>query len=247
MLNRLTEIVLPPILGVMVHSKETLSAKAQKAQDAYLSKLDIGKRKTKKPVVVGSLGLVGSGKSSVAQELAKHIGGTIVEGDTIRIHLRKEGEPYKYVRQIAENIALEILERGGNVILDADQADDKKRASVREKVRKVGARLVFIRTYADPDVMFGRILSAEYRRHPDDFFGGATTKWKEGTGQQRGAVVKFREAWRRTPRHYRWSSEGGGKWVLRKLLFSLFADIDTTDPAHWKNEVKKVAEKLTRS
>lgn len=244
MLSRLTEIVLPPILGVMVHSKEALSVRAQKAQGAYLSKLDVSKRRTKKPVVIGFLGLVGSGKSSVAQELAKPLGATIVEGDAIRIHLRKEGEPYKYVRQIAENIALDVLKRDGNVILDADQADDKKRASVREKVRKAGARLVLIRTYTDPDVMFGRILSAEYRRHPDDFFGGATTKWEEGTGQQRGAVVKFREAWRRTPHHYHWSSEGGGKWVLKKLPFSLFADIDTTDPVQWKSEVKKIAQKL---
>ena len=125
--------------------------------------------------------------------------------------------------------------------------DEKKRASVREKVRKAGARLVFIRTHADPHVMLGRMLQAEYRRSPDDFFGGAKSKWEGGTDQQRGVVIKFGEAWRRTPHHYRWSDEGGGKWMLKKLPFRLLADIDTTEEAHWKDEVKKIAQKLTAS
>lgn len=247
MLNKLTEAILPSIMGLMVHRKEVLSPKAQKAQSAYLAKLEASKRKTRKPIVVGFLGLVGSGKSSVAQELARHIGGTIVEGDAIRVCLRKEGEAYKYVRQIAENVALEILKQGGNVVFDSDQADEKKRASVREKIRKAGARLVFIRTYAEPHVMFGRMLSAEYRHSPDDFFGGAKTKWEDGTNQQRGAVIKFGEAWRRTPHHYRWVNEGGGKWVLKKLSFTLLADINTTDENHWKVEVKRAAQKLIAS
>lgn len=244
MLSKLTESILPPIMGVMVHKNETLSPNANKAQNAYLSKLNIDQCKSKKPIVVAFLGLVGSGKSSVAKELAGQIGGTVIEGDGIRVALRKESEPYKYVRQIAENIALEVLRRDGNVILDSDQTDEKKRASLREKIRRTGARLVFIRTYAEPNVMFGRILQAEYRRSPDDFFGGAKIKWKEGTDQQKGAVIKFGEAWRRTPHHYRWVNEGGGRWELKKLPFALFADIDTTDPEQWRAEIKNVAKKL---
>lgn len=244
MSNRLTEFLLPHIIGVMAHKTETLSVKAQKAQEAYLSKLAIGSRKTRKPVIIAFVGLVGSGKSSVAQELAKYIGGTIIEGDGIRIVLRKEGEAYKYVRQIAENIALEVIKRGGNVILDSDIVDDKKRASMRQKINKGGAQLLFVRTYADPDVMFGRMLAASYRKSPDDFFGGAKTNWKEGTGQQTGAVIKFHEAWRRTPHHYRWSSVGGGKWIPKKHPFKLAVDIDTTNPTDWKTKVKMFSEKL---
>ncbi len=74
MFRRLTEAILPFIMKVMVHRKETLSAKAKKAQEAFINKVqsDIGpvKRKTKNRVVVALLGLVGSGKSSVAKELA---------------------------------------------------------------------------------------------------------------------------------------------------------------------------------
>lgn len=251
MFRRLTEAILPYIIRVMVHRKEVLSAKARKAQEAFIDELqsNIGlvKRRTRKPVVVAFFGLVGSGKSSVAQELARQIGGVVIEGDVIRVQLRKVSEKYLYVRQIAENAALEILKRGSNVIFDADFADEKKRASLKAKVAKVGARVVFVRTYADPEVMLGRMLQASYRNSPDDFFGGAKTTWKEGTEQQRGAVIKFKETWRRTPHHYRWLNHGGGKWVLKKPPVSLLADIDTTNPILWKEEVSKLARKLINS
>lgn len=244
MLERLTEFILPRIIGVMVHKRETLSQKAHRAQESFVAKLDIKKRKTEEPVVLAILGLVGSGKSSVAQELAKHLGATVIEGDAIRVELRKQAEAYKYVRQIAEDATLEVIKRGGNVVLDSDHTDDKKRASLREKVRKAGVRFVFVRTYADPDVMLGRMLAASYRKSPDDFFGGAKTTWREGNEQQTGAVIKIKEAWRRTPHHYRWVNEGGGKWVLKKFPFAVFAEIDTTDSDSWKREVEKCAKRL---
>ncbi|KKU74351.1 MAG: hypothetical protein UY01_C0037G0006 [Candidatus Nomurabacteria bacterium GW2011_GWB1_47_6] len=50
--------------------QETLSPRAEKAREAYLSNLFVAERTTKKPIVVAMIGLVGSGKSSVAKELA---------------------------------------------------------------------------------------------------------------------------------------------------------------------------------
>ena len=243
MFGRLTEFILPRIIGVMVHKRETLTKKEQAAQDAFMAKLDIKKRKTEIPVIVSVIGLVGSGKSSVAHELAKHIGATVIEGDDIRIELRKQSERYEKSRAIAENAALKVVKQGGNVILDSDFVDEKKRASVREKARKAGVRLIFVRTYCDLDVMVGRVLTATYHNRVDDFFGGAKSKW-QGSEQSKGAAVKVREMWRRTPHHYRWVNQGGGKWVLKKFPFAIFAEIDTTDSDSWKREVKKCAKQL---
>jgi len=243
MFGRLTEFILPYIIGNMVHKREKLTQKEQRAQDSFLAKIDIKKRKTEKPVIVAIIGLVGSGKSSVAQELAKHIGATVIEGDDIRIELRKQSERYEKSRAIAENVAIEVVKQGGNVVLDSDFVDEKKRASVREKARKAGVRLVFVRTYCDLDVMVGRVLTATYRNRVDDFFGGASSKWT-GSEQSKGAAVKVREMWRRTPHHYRWVNQGGGKWVLKKFPFAIFAEIDTTDL--WKRDVEKCAKLLMR-
>lgn len=203
----------------------------------------VHKRKTLKPVIVAMIGLVGSGKSSVARELARHIGATVIEGDSIRIKLRKLGRNYKLVRAIAENAAIEVVKRGGNVILDSDFVDAKKRASLLAKTRKAGVRVVFVCTYADFDVMVGRAIIANYRDRVDNFFGGASSKWKEDE-QSKGAAVKIREMWRRTPQHYRWVNQGGGKWVIKNPPCAVLADIDTTEPKKWKREVKKCAEKL---
>lgn len=243
MFGKLTELALPRIIAVVIHKREKLNKKEEKAQNVFMARLDIKRRKTAKPVVVALFGLVGSGKSSVAQELARHTSATVIESDKIRIELRKQGERYENSRLIAENAALEVLRRGGNVILDSDFVDEKKRASVREKTRKTGARLVFIRTYCDLDVMVGRVLTATYRNHTDDFFGGAQSKW-QGSEQLRGAAVKIREMWRRTPLHYRWVGEGGGRWELKKFPLAIFTEIDTTDSNSWKRTVERCAKRL---
>ncbi len=227
----------------MVHKRERLTAKERAAGENYLAQLSVVKRTTGKPAIVAMLGLVGSGKSTVARELARLIGGTIVEGDAIRIELRKQDEKYDRARAIAEDVALEVVGNGGNAVLDSDFVDDKKRASIRGKARVAGVRLVFIRTVCDLDVMVGRALTASYKNNMDDFFGGASSKWK-GSEQSKGAAVKVREMWRRAPRHYRWVNEVGGKWILKKFPFTIFATIDTTDDEKWKHDVGKCAKKL---
>lgn len=225
------------IIGFMVSSKRVLTDMECLAQEAFLGNLNMRSRKTEEPVVVAIIGLVGSGKSSVAQELAGHIGATVVENDAIRIQLRKRGESYDRVWAIAENVAVEVVGRGANVIIDSDFVDEKKRASLREKMRKVGARLVFIRTHCDFDVMSERIRTND----PGEFFNNATSLSK---APDSGKDVKMRELLRRTPLHYRWLNQGVGKWVLKKFPFTIFAEIDTTDSVAWKKAVEKCAQKL---
>ncbi len=225
--------------------KEMLNQKEKRAQASFLKSLKIAKRKTKKPIIVALVGLVGSGKSSIARELAKLIDATIIEGDAIRVCLRKAGERYENTQKIGENAIEEVIKRGGNVILDSDFINAEKRKSAQKISAKFGVKLIFVRTYADYDVMVGRVISAKYRNKPNDFFGGASTK-SQGSEQSRGVVVKLREMWRRTPNHYRWENKDGGRWILKKLPFPIFATIDTTDSKKWKSVVKKTARKLLK-
>ena len=72
-------------------AEESLSKTALEVQESFINSLKIDKRKTIQPLVVALVGLVGSGKSSVAQKLAPLIGATVIGGDRIRVELRKRG------------------------------------------------------------------------------------------------------------------------------------------------------------
>ncbi len=220
-----------------------LTKKEHATQGVLINELSVTKRKTKKPVIVALIGLAGAGKSSVAKEFAMRMGATRIEGDRIRVELRKRGERFEKTRAIAENITVEIIKLGGNVVLDSDFVDEKKRTGIRECARKAGARLVFVRVYCNPDVMIGRTLATQYRNGDNDFFSGASSEWT-GSKQSRGAIVKIREMWRRTPLHYWWGSRDGGVWILRKFSYAIFAEIDTTVTALWKRDVEKYAKQI---
>ncbi len=223
-------------------NKNKMSSKSLQAQKAFLAGLKIVKRKTKKPVIAAMVGLVGSGKSSVTKELAKKIGAVIIEGDMIRVCLRKVNEQYEYAAKIGENAATKVIEKGGNVIFDSDFVNPEKRKRLAQVAKKTSAKVIFARTYADYDIMVGRVISAKYQNKIDDFFGGASSAWKGGE-QKKGVVVKLREMWRRTPHHYQWDKKavsGGGAWVLKKLPFKVFAEIDTSDPKKWKQKVANI-------
>lgn len=234
-------------MGIKIyHKMEKLTEKELKAQEVYTNKLDIAYialRKTKKPLIIGIVGLVGSGKTTVSEELAPLIGATVVKVDDIRVLLRKEKEKYDNARLIVENIVTKIVSMGTNVIIDSDFIDQKKRVSLKEKAKKVGAKVIFIRTYADLDVVIGRIMDADYENIPEDFFGGASSSYQ---GKNKGVVVKEREMICRILSHYNAINIGNGryKFELKKLPFKVFAEIDTTDEKDWQQGVKVIAKHI---
>ncbi|KKS23558.1 hypothetical protein A3B05_03425 [Candidatus Giovannonibacteria bacterium RIFCSPLOWO2_01_FULL_43_160] len=197
--------------------------------------------KSKKPKVVAIVGLVGSGKSSVAKALAKAINAKVIEGDVVRVALRKHGKNFGQVRNIVEKTATSTLKNEQSVVLDSDFVDPKKCKSLEKTARANGIKVFYIRVFSDRDIMIGRLISAKYT--PNDLFGGASTDW---LGKNKGAVVALREMWRRTPHHYRWSEKNGGTFLLKKLPIKFIAEIDTTSQ-NWKTQVKKAAKKIRRN
>lgn len=236
MWERLREWASPYLIKWFVHPYEKLTEAELAAQKQFLEKLDVrDRRKTDGlPIIIALVGLVGSGKSVVAKHLAEVLGATIVCADDIRVELRKQGASYDRAWLIAENAAIDALRCGCNVIMDSDFIDWRKRASLLVKAREwrgwwsqQGVDLGYVRVYCDVDVVVGRIISSAYINSPDDFFGSASSNWV-GSAQSRGAAVKLREMWRRTPHHYCWVSDGGGKWVLKNLPFFIPWTVDTT-------------------
>ncbi len=193
----------------------------------FISLLKAPKRKSKNPVVVAMVGLIGSGKSSVAKALAPLIGATLIGGDSIRITLRQRSQDYNPVRNITKKATIAALKLGSNVVLDSDFVVQKKRKDL-EKTFK--SNIFYLRTFAERDTMIGRLIKAKYT--PRDLFKNST--------------IAIREMWRRTPHHYNWSKADGGKFILKKLKIPFLAEIDTTTPK-WSEKVKEIAAKINKA
>lgn len=103
--------------------------------------------------------------------------------------------------------------------------------------------MIFIRTYADLDVMIGRIMDGNYENNPEDFFGGSSSSYQ---GKNKGAVVKEREMTCRILSHYDAVNIGSGryKFEFKKLPFKVFAEIDTTDEKDWHQMVKVIVKHI---
>jgi len=229
------EIGLGVMIGIILHKKEQMNKQEREVLELFVGRLEKEKRVFSQPVVVAMVGLVGSGKSVVAKELASLMEAELIEADQIRVELRKRKAEYDKCRLIVEELAKVAVKRGYKLVIDSDFIDIKKRSSLREKLKGSGAKLKFIRTYCNFDVAVGRILQASYEDCDDDFFGGATCNW-EGGPQIKGAVVKIREMWRRTPLHYRWQKQGWDQWKLRKLPFNLWLELDTANE-QWRDQL----------
>ena len=152
MLGRLIEFVLPYVIGV-VHRREALTSEERIALGVFRAYLVIHKHRTKKPVVVALIGLIGPGKILVAEEFSKQIGATIIDESVIRVELRKQKASYERTCAIAENVAIGIAEKGGNVVLNFNAIDMNNRVILRAEAKKAGIRLVFVRTYCDPETV----------------------------------------------------------------------------------------------
>lgn len=194
----------------------------------FLGSLKILKRKTKTLVVVVLVGLVGSGKSSIAKTLAPLIGATIIEENAVRIALRKKSQNYNPVQNITEKAILAVIKVGSNIILDSDSIDPKKRKRLDKKIKQASAKLIYLRTFADSDAMIDRLIKAKYNPNQHLF---------------KNSMIAIREMWRRTPYHYNWSTASGGRFALKKLKIPFIAQIDMTTP-EWRKKAKETAMKI---
>lgn len=224
----------------MVFRSTELSQKEQKVLDALLKRLKVSKHIGKKKVVIGLIGLVGSGKTVVAEDLAHALEATVVSGNVVRMALRKQKLGFDHAREIVFALTKETLFRGGSVVIDSDFAGPRKRNDIKKIVKDGGGTVYFVRTVRDFDVIIGGIVASRYGTKVNDLFAGASTTWK---GKKKAAVVKLREMSRRTPHHYTWSKDGGGQWV-QKTIPDVYATIDTTKSALIPHQVRAVVRRI---
>lgn len=205
-----------------MHVDDSLSEAENAVLSMLLNDISVVERRTKKQYLIGMIGLIGCGKTSVSNELAPLIGATIVRADDIRRKLKAASLPYTHVRRIALQMMQHIFREGGSVVYDSDCVDPLKRENINLLVTEEQVELRYLRLISDPEVMMQRSLQEE----------------------QDDREAKLVGLWQRTPLHYEWHFDGSGKWQLSELTVDLWKEIDTTNEKQWKEEVKGVVSEL---
>jgi aminoglycoside phosphotransferase family enzyme/predicted kinase len=138
----------------------------RKTRDVAASYFDLARAYTRtKPVLFITVGLVGTGKSTLAQALAARLGLAAISSDVTRKQLagipltehRFEGfDGGIYSAELSRRTydkmffkAGDILEEGGSVVLDASFIKAEERLKARELAEKLGADLFIIECTLD--------------------------------------------------------------------------------------------------
>lgn len=195
--------------------------------------LRVSKRRTKQPVIVAMIGITGVGNSTIARELSRRLGWSVIETNRIRVKLREEGPGFNPARvdRIAAAMTAKALAARANVILDSDFVIKSKRRRLERRAKRFGARVVYLHLLCGPDVMIARMLRAAYNPKTDIF---------------RTAAIAVREHLRRFPWHYRWSPAGGGRWTPLRPPVKPVATINTADPEQWNKRLIVLSRRLRR-
>lgn len=120
----------------------------------FLSRLKLPEAKADKRFVVASIGLIGSGRTTVAKMFVEKLKGTIlVRSDSARYLLKEKGLPWgDNVRQILKGVAVDLLGRGYGVVFDGNAADEEDRKNISEIANQTGAKVFYVRINIDSEV-----------------------------------------------------------------------------------------------
>ncbi|MCX6786790.1 MAG: hypothetical protein NTU85_03190 [Candidatus Kaiserbacteria bacterium] len=170
----------------------------------------------KNPTIIALIGIAGSGKSSVAQALSKHI-----------------HHAHAHAVVICADKIYAFNQESDVIIVDSDLVDTKKRASLNKEAKKIGASIVFIYVSCDVGVMVGRIVDTIRRTNCT-----SDSEWKR---KKMEAITKLQEMLHLLPKHYRLVS---GHWEKKDPPCAVLANIDTTDSSSWEKEVEEVCREI---
>lgn len=132
----------------------------------FISHLTLPGQKAGKPFVLGIIGNLGSGKSTVARAIVNLMPGLVyVQGDSARWLLKQHDMSWgENVKRLVEGVAQQLIGQGYAVVTEAFTADRQHRERMAVWAKEVGVPLMFVRVVVDVDTCRQR-LKAKYDDH----------------------------------------------------------------------------------
>ncbi|MCC6934586.1 MAG: AAA family ATPase [Candidatus Yanofskybacteria bacterium] len=195
----------------------------------FLEHLKLPAQKAERPFIVGIIGNIGSGKTTVAKCLSSEFpGSVVVQTNSARYILKEAGLGWgDLTRELADKVARHLVEQGYAIILDGGTAE----APVREQLARVaaaaGVPLMFVRVRCETETCILRTK----RAYEDHTWQSSFDHFRVGTAEQMVANVRERAKIHHT--------------LESRTIAGLVAEIDANiPPDHLCHQIPGVAEKI---
>ena len=108
--------------------------------------------------VVATIGLPGSGRTTITKMLVKQLAGSVLlSSNSVRYLLKEVGMGWaENVRQVLKYAGQKLLADGYGVVFDGNAADEQDRKNIGEIVEPSGASVWYVRINIDPEIAKAR-------------------------------------------------------------------------------------------
>jgi len=109
--------------------------------------------------VIGIVGLIGSGKTTIAKLLSEKLPGVVlVKSNSTRFLLKQAGLRWgDNVKELTFNAARWLLQSGYSIVFDGDHVEEKKRNNTQALADEMNAKFYLVRIKPDKDLSFQRL------------------------------------------------------------------------------------------
>jgi predicted kinase len=201
----------------------------------FASRLALPEQKPSRPYILGIIGNIGSGKSTVVRKLAVALPGlAYVQGDSARYLLKERGMSWgENVKAVISGVTERLIAQGYAVATDAFTAEAKERERLIGQASGLGVPALFVRVTVDAGTCKAR-LKAKY---DDRSWESSFERFRVSTTDKMLANLKERTEVHNNP--------------ANRQVHNLIGEIDNNGPAEALDPqidelAKKVSEKLEK-